>query len=239
MGMKEKIASATNTGSLAWHDEGEERAVDRIAALGLAQVRVVGEGEAAYAVVRDNDYLASCLWRLKYGGDRSSATFQQAFRGVFARVRGRDNPHRPNWVLHAVISVAIEEWRVEVCPTCRGRQFTGGAYDVGRKATPGKTSVCLTCNGFGILERSDSQRAEAVMNLLRLGEAERIRRSRRLVRFGGFTLVVTPRPEHIPDLPRVWGHNWGAKYQEALEIIVGLDARLSGKIRRKLDDSNT
>lgn len=220
MSLKEKIAAATNAGSLKWTKSDEqdaERAVDRLSALGLAQMKVTNPGPAGTSTTRESDALAAALWRFKYGGDQTRKTYEHVLRGITARVHGRHARRAPGDTLRAVVAIALEEWRVESCGTCHGRKFVGGVYQH-RSLQDSKARPCPTCGGLGRIDRSPEERADAVMNLL-------------------YAIVQIPWRPRVPDLRRSWGKGWGARYDEALEIIAGLDSRLGSKIKRKLGEN--
>lgn len=235
MSVKERIGGSMNTGSLEW-DEETTRAVDVITALGVAQVRSSGQGFEARGSVRRPEALGSCLWRLKYAGDTTPENYRQVLEGVCRRVHtGRDGrPRRDGrqlgWVLRAVVAIAVEEWRVETCTACRGRKFVGGIFD----GTDTRAKVCMACSGFGIIQRSSDDRADAVARLLRATEAERIHSRRRVLTAGASAFIVTPRVEHVPNLRDGWDDKWGAKYQAAIDVVLELDGSLARRVRRKL-----
>jgi hypothetical protein len=213
--LKEKIAAAANAGSLKWTKSDEqdaERAVDRLAALGLAQLRVVN----GIPTTRPDDALAAALWRFKYGKDHTRQTYDQVLHGITQRVHGRNARRAPSDTLRAVVAIALEEWRVESCNTCHGRKFVGGVYQHKPTLQDSKARPCPNCGGLGRIDRRPEERADAVMSLLRAVKMPAVR-----------------------DLRRSWG-KWGAHYQEALEVIGSLDSRLASKIKRKLgkDDAD-
>lgn len=237
MSLKEKIAAATNAGSLKWTKSDEqdaERAVDRVSALALAQVRTVNPGIDARAQTREGEHLASCLWKLKYGGDHSKETYGQVLHGVCARVHGRNSKRAPSDLLRAVVAIAIEEWRVESCPVCRRRKYVGGVYEHKASSQETKARVCPSCSGAGTRERTDEERAQAVMGLLRSVERDRVARTVRRICNG---LVVSAIPVAIPNMRVLWSRGWADKYRQVLEVVVGLDARLGSKIKRKLGNA--
>lgn len=237
MSVKERIGGAINAGSLEW-DEESTRAVDIITALGAAQVRSIGHGFEARGFVRRPEALASCLWRLKYAGDTAPENYREVLEGICRRVdTGRDRRSRRDgrpssgWVLRAVVAIAVEEWRVETCTTCRGRKFVGGIFD----GTDTRAKVCMACSGFGIIQRSSDDRADAVARLLRAAEAERIHGRRRVLTAGASAFIVTPRVEHVPNLRDGWDDKWGPKYQAAIDVVLELDGTLARRVRHKLE----
>lgn len=219
MSLKEKIAAATNAGSLKWTKSDEqdaERAVDRLAALGLAQMKVTNPGRQGTSTTRPADTLAAALWRFKYGGDHTRTTYEFVLSGITARVQGPRKRH-PGGTLCAVVAIALEEWRVESCNTCHGRKFVGGVHQY-KGAQDSRARPCPACGGLGRINRQPEERADAVMNLL-------------------YAVVRIPMKARVPDLRRTWGKGWGARYDAALEIIGALDARLGSKIKRKLGEN--
>lgn len=220
MSLKEKIAAATNAGSLKWTKSDEqdaERAVDRLAALGLAQMKVTNPGRDGTSTTRPADTLAAALWRFKYGGDHTRKTYELVLNGITARVHGMNSRRAPSDTLRALVAIALEEWRVESCNTCHGRKFVGGVYQY-QGAQDSRARPCPACDGLGRINRQPEERADAVMNLL-------------------YAVVRIPMKARVPDLRRTWGKGWGARYDAALEIIGALDARLGSKIKRKLGEN--
>lgn len=130
MNMREPLARAMFPTSLKSSDLGY-RSVDHLAALAKC------------------DRLASLLWRLRYGHDRTC--LKPAVALLSRRVHDLAGKHRWRYsspdIFDKMAALAIAEWVEDSCPKCHG---------TGRKS---RFKECAKCNGTGKLVMSQASRA--------------------------------------------------------------------------------
>lgn len=143
------------------HDDSREKPVDRLGALGLIQRKRDQEGEKGKAVDRDAA-LASLgvdLIRFKFSNcadARPDAIDKLA--GVMSwRSWGLELTRRERSVVSAW---AVQEWAIDLCPTCAAAGEVPDCSPEIEGARPMKR--CSDCKGTGKRRYSDEERAEAM-----------------------------------------------------------------------------
>lgn len=128
-----KLMATALTSSNLGADENEERAIDRILALG------------------SGDRLGTLLWRLRLANDHTA--FKQAALVLSSRMvrAGEARSMREK-----VAERAVMEWLDDVCKICLGR---GRLVP---KNSPVATHTCTGCEGTGRARHSDAARARAL-----------------------------------------------------------------------------
>lgn len=140
--VQEKIGWAISAGNLNQNAE-RESASDRIAALAIT-------GE-----------LASCLYRIRYGGQVEYR--KRAVLLLAADLRGKSKRNR--WklphpdIIERLAGQAIIEWMEPLCPECRGRKFVGLERLPGAMGVP---KICPACSGNGTGKISQAARSRAL-----------------------------------------------------------------------------
>jgi hypothetical protein len=130
MSVKEKIVGAVQSSNLRWN-ENEEKAIDRITALGLS------------------DPLGSALFRFKYCND--SAAYQRAL-ALLAKKGATRLKVMPGYA-RMLAKAAIKEWAVDADPHCQG----SGLF----MQKNGVVVTCTKCGGTGMRRWEDYERAIA------------------------------------------------------------------------------
>jgi hypothetical protein len=140
--LRESLGVAVNSGTLAMQED-VERAIDRVAALGLS------------------DELGSLLWRLKYGDQWHYHELNGATCGLspFSRIalrlehwlshRDRRWKHRGE-LFPRFVRLVLADWLHDKCVTCHGRGMLG----VDRATTKSVRIRCPYCNGRGYTLRT-------------------------------------------------------------------------------------
>jgi len=135
--LRETLGVAVNTGSLSV-DEDNERAADRVAALGFTEE------------------LGSLLWRAKYGGQRhyrevvSGADGLPALARITLRLEHWLRKREQRWqkrgeLLPRLVQLALADWLNDKCAACMGRGMLG----VERAALQSVRLRCPHCAGRG------------------------------------------------------------------------------------------
>lgn len=123
MSMREVFAHTLRS-SLDWDDSQHEKAVDKLTAF-------------CYA-----DRLATLLWRLKYGNDKT------AYKPIVMLLAKSLKPMNRN-ISIKIAEQALYEWLFPFCPACLGaKEVMAGELRV----------VCRACNGVGVARYSDRER---------------------------------------------------------------------------------
>ena len=123
--------SATALASLEWKQEAE-RAIDRVAAAGLANP------------------LGVALWRSKYLLE--SKSYGDAKKGLADLYRARHSHETPA-VVEIIVEQVLHEYLSDKCVTCNGAKET----IVGELRV-----MCGTCSGSGVRNYGDYQRAQTM-----------------------------------------------------------------------------
>jgi predicted RNA-binding Zn-ribbon protein involved in translation (DUF1610 family) len=137
----ETLIKATFTGSLAWQEH-EERAVDRVTAIGFA-----GRGRDA-RMAAQKDFGVTML--------RVEAQDPMAMRKIILLVVRRLN-HKfriTRGFAEKIAFAVMHEYLRTNCPAC------GGKAEIRQKG--GVTLICPQCNGSGLHRYSDMDRARLV-----------------------------------------------------------------------------
>lgn len=129
--IQEKIVSAMQSSNLAWHAE-FEKSIDRLTAVGMS------------------DALGSALWRFKYLHDRGS--FKRALYLLADRVEQRTKKPKNDYMF-GIVTGAMREWAIDLCPHCDGTGFVAVA------GAPSRGSKCTKCDGNGLKTYSDWERS--------------------------------------------------------------------------------
>lgn len=143
-------------------DDSRERPVNRLAALGAAQIARAEECEQEAIICS----LGVDLIRFKFAGvERAEADAQDQLAGILAWPRWwKPYPIPVQRDLDAVATWAVHEWRNDKCPA--RPEGCGGALEVPSAAKPvdgpQPMMVCPQCRGTGVRLWTDVERAQAM-----------------------------------------------------------------------------
>jgi hypothetical protein len=142
-------------------DEARERPIDRIAAMGAAQIARAEECEQEAIICS----LGVDLIRFKFAGvERAEADAQDQLAGILAWVRWwKPFPVPGARDLDVVATWAVHEWRNDKCP--QRPKGCGGALEVpAHDGVDGaqRMQVCPICRGTGLRRWSDQERLEGM-----------------------------------------------------------------------------
>lgn len=130
MNLRESVAS-THHANLAWSPE-HERAIDKVAALGLA------------------DELGVLLWKAKYMSE--SWAYVKA-RRILINLHSNRFPNEARLIVDAVVEQCLHEYVSDMCQWCKG------AKEI---IANEKRVVCDACNGSGVKKYTDFERAKTM-----------------------------------------------------------------------------
>lgn len=217
MTIKEKISIATQARSLKWtksDEQHDERAIDRVAALGFAQIR------------SKSNSMGALLWRIKFGGDTSFHTKENAYWRLVSFSHGKGNMRAVSETLKAICRVAMDEWMDAPCPTCKGRKFVGSVFDNDAEIKSGKMKACPACSGIGSLIKTPAQRAHAVTTILEKREREASVRCK-----------PNRAPMSVPNMGPIWTKVWDTKYDRVLDHLKECESKLGGAVKIRLGET--
>jgi hypothetical protein len=135
--LRESLGAAYASSSLTWDAGGEEAPIDRMVASAWTGER-----------------LGRLLARLKYGGDRSTATLRTALWKIVEKNERRGYlgaKEAPTPALIAMCACALDEWMNDRCTA-------DGCVAGWLRRNTTKPSTCRACNGLGRLAWSDEKR---------------------------------------------------------------------------------
>jgi hypothetical protein len=222
--------------------QGEEHAIERIGALGLAACRHVDDGPAAPMLggkakleITLDGRLGELLHRFKYGGDR---TVRQEAAILLLRVV-QESSHRRRWfawpgqLLMRFCVRVLDEWESEACGNCDGV----GRIGVSSDGALLKLIACATCDAIGTVPIREAVIRSwpflTAMHWPRSGDARRAQlreeakptRARCPTCNGRQTMVhKIPTPTSIGKLcPRCGGSGQGKPQHARRALALGID----------------